>query len=174
MCQFSIIIEPLFESYNGMVSTASAADLCRSTLSWLDQHCSLPALRPSESNTLYTNTDPNIIWTFEMISFPPHFSQWFWVHSASLAPPQPSWPTPACCQSRPPLLWRRVSPLLPWTTPYSPPLRTVCPPCEGAEQNPYCETLLHCSNKTEIQDDVQHTLEEKMRNAWDNIQLQKQ
>lgn len=64
MCQFSIIIEPLFESYNGMVSTASAADLCRSTLSWLDQHCSLLALRPSESST--TNADPNIIWTFEM------------------------------------------------------------------------------------------------------------
>lgn len=50
-CQFSIIIEPLFESYNGMVSTASVEDLCRSTLSWLDQHCSLPALRPSESST---------------------------------------------------------------------------------------------------------------------------
>lgn len=48
--QFSIIIEPLFESYNGMVSTASVEDLCRSTLSWLDQHCSLPALRPSESS----------------------------------------------------------------------------------------------------------------------------
>lgn len=49
--QFSIIIEPLFESYNGMVSTASVEDLCRSTLSWLDQHCSLPSLRPSESST---------------------------------------------------------------------------------------------------------------------------
>ncbi|CAB1353078.1 unnamed protein product [Coregonus sp. 'balchen'] len=47
---FSIIIEPLFESYNGMVSTASVEDLCRTTLSWLDQHCSLPALRPSEFN----------------------------------------------------------------------------------------------------------------------------
>lgn len=34
-----------------MVSTASMEDLCRSTLSWLDQHCSLPALRPSESST---------------------------------------------------------------------------------------------------------------------------
>lgn len=31
-----------------MVSTASVEDLCQSTLSWLDQHCSLPALRPSE------------------------------------------------------------------------------------------------------------------------------
>ncbi|KAI4878120.1 hypothetical protein NFI96_025563 [Prochilodus magdalenae] len=43
---FSVIMEPLFESYNGMVSTASMEDLCRTTLSWLDQHCSLPALRP--------------------------------------------------------------------------------------------------------------------------------
>lgn len=31
-----------------MVSTASMEELCRSTLSWLDQHCSLPMLRPSE------------------------------------------------------------------------------------------------------------------------------
>lgn len=36
-----------------MVSTASVEDLCRSTVSWLDQHCSLPALRPSESVTVY-------------------------------------------------------------------------------------------------------------------------
>lgn len=57
---FSIIIEPLFESYNGMVSTASVEDLCRSTLSWLDQHCSLPALRPmvlSSLRILSTTTD---------------------------------------------------------------------------------------------------------------------
>uniref|UniRef100_A0A4W5KSY1 BHLH domain-containing protein n=1 Tax=Hucho hucho TaxID=62062 RepID=A0A4W5KSY1_9TELE len=47
---FSIIVEPLFESYNRMVSTASVEDLCHTTLSWLDQHCSLPALRPSEFN----------------------------------------------------------------------------------------------------------------------------
>ncbi|XP_061596111.1 carbohydrate-responsive element-binding protein-like isoform X2 [Cololabis saira] len=49
---FSIIIEPLFESYNGMVSTASVEDLCRSTLSWLDQHCALPALRPMVLSSL--------------------------------------------------------------------------------------------------------------------------
>lgn len=49
---FSIIIEPLFESYNGMVSTASVEDLCRSTLSWLDQNCSLPALRPMVLSSL--------------------------------------------------------------------------------------------------------------------------
>ncbi|XP_054481151.1 carbohydrate-responsive element-binding protein-like isoform X2 [Anoplopoma fimbria] len=65
---FSIIIEPLFESYNGMVSTASVEDLCRSTLSWLDQHCSLPALRPMVlsslrilSTTTAILTDPSVL-----------------------------------------------------------------------------------------------------------------
>ncbi|XP_067350549.1 carbohydrate-responsive element-binding protein-like isoform X1 [Channa argus] len=65
---FSIIIEPLFESYNGMVSTASVEDLCQSTLSWLDQHCSLPALRPMVlrslrllSTTTSILTDPSLL-----------------------------------------------------------------------------------------------------------------
>ncbi|XP_012990235.2 carbohydrate-responsive element-binding protein-like [Esox lucius] len=65
---FSMIIEPLFESYNGMVSTASVEDLCRTTLSWLDQHCSLPALRPtvlSSLRLLSTSTsiltDPSLV-----------------------------------------------------------------------------------------------------------------
>ncbi|XP_052412451.1 carbohydrate-responsive element-binding protein-like isoform X5 [Carassius gibelio] len=65
---FSIIMEPLFESFNGMVSTASVDDLCRSTLSWLDQHCSLPALRPtvlSSLRLLSTSTsilsDPSLV-----------------------------------------------------------------------------------------------------------------
>ncbi|XP_037604713.1 carbohydrate-responsive element-binding protein-like [Sebastes umbrosus] len=65
---FSIIIEPLFESYNAMVSTASVEDLCRSTLSWLDQHCSLPALRPMVlsslrllSTTTAILTDPSLL-----------------------------------------------------------------------------------------------------------------
>ncbi|XP_028940211.1 carbohydrate-responsive element-binding protein-like, partial [Antrostomus carolinensis] len=43
---FSIIIRPLFESFNGMVSTASMESLTQTSLAWLDQHCSLPALRP--------------------------------------------------------------------------------------------------------------------------------
>ncbi|KAM4726345.1 LOW QUALITY PROTEIN: carbohydrate-responsive element-binding protein [Anableps anableps] len=65
---FSIIIEPLFESYNGMVSTASVEDLCRSTLSWLDQHCALPSLRPMVlsslrllSTTTAILTDPSLL-----------------------------------------------------------------------------------------------------------------
>ena len=45
--QFSILIRPLFESFNGMVSTASLQSLRQTSLAWLDQYCSLPALRPS-------------------------------------------------------------------------------------------------------------------------------
>ncbi|XP_023061087.2 MLX-interacting protein isoform X1 [Piliocolobus tephrosceles] len=49
---FSIIIKPLFESFKGMVSTSSLEELHRTALSWLDQHCSLPILRPMVLNTL--------------------------------------------------------------------------------------------------------------------------
>ncbi|XP_077731605.1 MLX-interacting protein isoform X3 [Canis aureus] len=49
---FSIIIKPLFESFKGMVSTSSLGELHRTALSWLDQHCSLPVLRPTVLNTL--------------------------------------------------------------------------------------------------------------------------
>lgn len=50
--KFSIIIRSLFDSYNNMVSTASMEELCRTTLAWLDQHCSLVSLRPSEQFSL--------------------------------------------------------------------------------------------------------------------------
>ncbi|KAG7491005.1 MLX-interacting protein isoform X1 [Solea senegalensis] len=49
---FSIIIKPLFESFNGMVSTTSRAELYQTTLEWLDRHCSLPVLRPMVLSTL--------------------------------------------------------------------------------------------------------------------------
>ncbi|XP_073523716.1 carbohydrate-responsive element-binding protein isoform X1 [Phyllobates terribilis] len=49
---FSILIRPLFESFNRMVSTASMADLRATSLEWLDQHCSLPALRPTVLSSL--------------------------------------------------------------------------------------------------------------------------
>ncbi|GCB67601.1 MLX-interacting protein isoform X1 [Scyliorhinus torazame] len=49
---FSIIIKPLFESFNATVVTTSLDDLCKTTLSWLDQHCSLPVLRPMVLSTL--------------------------------------------------------------------------------------------------------------------------
>jgi len=50
--QFSIIIKPLFESFKGMVSTSSLEELHRTALSWLDQHCSLPVLRPTALHSL--------------------------------------------------------------------------------------------------------------------------
>uniref|UniRef100_A0A663EKN3 MLX interacting protein like n=1 Tax=Aquila chrysaetos chrysaetos TaxID=223781 RepID=A0A663EKN3_AQUCH len=49
---FSIIIRPLFESFNGMVSTASMESLTQTSLAWLDQHCSLPVLRPTVLSSL--------------------------------------------------------------------------------------------------------------------------
>ncbi|XP_017269345.1 MLX-interacting protein isoform X2 [Kryptolebias marmoratus] len=49
---FSIIIRPLFESFNGMVSTTSKAELYQTTLQWLENHCSLPVLRPMVLSTL--------------------------------------------------------------------------------------------------------------------------
>ncbi|MBZ3891464.1 MLX-interacting protein [Sciurus carolinensis] len=49
---FSIIIKPLFESFKGMVSTRSLEELQQTALSWLDQHCSLPILRPMVLSTL--------------------------------------------------------------------------------------------------------------------------
>ncbi|KAL4660598.1 carbohydrate-responsive element-binding protein-like [Arapaima gigas] len=59
---FSVIFQPLFESYNGMVSTASVEDLCRTTLCWLDQHCSLPALRPTVLSSLrFLSTSTSIL-----------------------------------------------------------------------------------------------------------------
>ncbi|XP_041083745.1 MLX-interacting protein-like isoform X2 [Polyodon spathula] len=49
---FSIITKPLFESFNGMVSTTSLDDMCNTTLSWLEEHCPLPVLRPMVLSTL--------------------------------------------------------------------------------------------------------------------------
>ncbi|XP_021570495.1 carbohydrate-responsive element-binding protein, partial [Carlito syrichta] len=49
---FSILIRPLFESFNGMVSTANLHSLRQTSMAWLDQYCSLPALRPTILNSL--------------------------------------------------------------------------------------------------------------------------
>nr|XP_060612703.1 carbohydrate-responsive element-binding protein isoform X1 [Anolis sagrei ordinatus] len=49
---FSIIMRPLFESFNGMVSTSSIESLSQTSLAWLDQYCSLPALRPTVLSSL--------------------------------------------------------------------------------------------------------------------------
>uniref|UniRef100_A0A8C8RS98 BHLH domain-containing protein n=1 Tax=Pelusios castaneus TaxID=367368 RepID=A0A8C8RS98_9SAUR len=49
---FSVLIKPLFESYREAVSTSSAKDFCQSVLGWLEQHCTLPVLRPAISSSL--------------------------------------------------------------------------------------------------------------------------
>jgi len=46
------LMRQLFEEYNNMVSTASVEDFCRTVLAWLEQHCSLPALRPAALSSL--------------------------------------------------------------------------------------------------------------------------
>ena len=67
--QFSRIIAPLFDSYNNMVSTASFDEVCRTTLTWLDQHCSLVALRPGWSIVFIFGLDSQtllreFLWSF--------------------------------------------------------------------------------------------------------------
>ncbi|XP_041348704.1 carbohydrate-responsive element-binding protein-like [Gigantopelta aegis] len=49
---FSVLIGSLFDSYNNSVSTSSTDELCRTVLAWLDQSCSLVALRPMVLNAL--------------------------------------------------------------------------------------------------------------------------
>lgn len=50
--QFSILLEPLMVSFNTSVSTASIEDLYRSTMLWVEQHCSLVDLRPGKEDKL--------------------------------------------------------------------------------------------------------------------------
>lgn len=44
--KFSFLIRPLFEVYDENVVTTSAEVFCQSVLTWLQQQCSLVALRP--------------------------------------------------------------------------------------------------------------------------------
>ncbi|GAB0086796.1 carbohydrate-responsive element-binding protein [Sergentomyia squamirostris] len=57
---FGLIFEPLLNSFNSTVSIASLDELCRTTMQWVDQNCSLVELRPAVTNKLRylsTNTD---------------------------------------------------------------------------------------------------------------------
>ncbi|KAG8125387.1 hypothetical protein E2320_020582 [Naja naja] len=49
---FSVIIKPLFESYTTTVNTGNIKDFCQSVMNWLEQHCTLPILRPAISSSL--------------------------------------------------------------------------------------------------------------------------
>ncbi|XP_033224380.1 MLX-interacting protein-like isoform X2 [Belonocnema kinseyi] len=59
---FSILLEPLMTSFTTSVSTASIDDLYRSTIVWVEQHCSLVDLRPAVLNSLrYLSTATEIL-----------------------------------------------------------------------------------------------------------------
>ncbi|KAF5290929.1 hypothetical protein FQA39_LY14535 [Lamprigera yunnana] len=49
---FSLLCRPLLTSFNNFVSTSSLEDLYRSTLHWIEQHCTLVDLRPVVLNSL--------------------------------------------------------------------------------------------------------------------------
>ncbi|KAK9869757.1 hypothetical protein WA026_003489 [Henosepilachna vigintioctopunctata] len=49
---FSLIFRPLLVSFNNIVSTSSVEELYRSTILWVEQHCTLGDLRPVVLNSL--------------------------------------------------------------------------------------------------------------------------
>ncbi|KAK4879839.1 hypothetical protein RN001_007985 [Aquatica leii] len=59
---FSLLFRPLLSSFNNFVSTSSLEDLYRSTLHWIEQHCTLVDLRPVVLNSLrYLSTKTDIL-----------------------------------------------------------------------------------------------------------------
>ncbi|KAF5308769.1 hypothetical protein FQR65_LT06001 [Abscondita terminalis] len=59
---FSLLFRPLLSSFNNFVSTSSLEDLYRSTLHWVEQHCTLVDLRPVVLNSLrYLSTKTDIL-----------------------------------------------------------------------------------------------------------------
>ncbi|XP_046681410.1 MLX-interacting protein isoform X2 [Homalodisca vitripennis] len=48
----SLLCEPLLASFNAQVSTQSLEEMYRTTLGWVEQHCTLSVLRPLMSNAL--------------------------------------------------------------------------------------------------------------------------
>ena len=60
--QFSVLMRQLFEEYNNMVSTVNVEEFCRTVLGWLEQHCSLPALRPGEFINDFVTNSHGALW----------------------------------------------------------------------------------------------------------------
>ncbi|KAH9383808.1 hypothetical protein HPB48_025578 [Haemaphysalis longicornis] len=59
---FSLLLEPLLESYNQTVSKAGVDEMCKTVLVWVEQNCSLRALRPGVLDSLrYLSTSTNIL-----------------------------------------------------------------------------------------------------------------
>ncbi|XP_008109534.1 MLX-interacting protein isoform X3 [Anolis carolinensis] len=78
---FSVVIKPLFESYTRTVNTTSIKEFRQSVLSWLEQHCTLPILRPAISGSLLNLSKITSILTqpaqlpeqaLRAVSCPPH------------------------------------------------------------------------------------------------------
>ncbi|XP_060628181.2 MLX-interacting protein-like isoform X1 [Anolis sagrei] len=78
---FSVVIKPLFESYTRTVNTTSIKEFRQSVLSWLEQHCTLPILRPAISGSLLNLSKITSILTqpaqlpeqaLQAVSCPPH------------------------------------------------------------------------------------------------------
>ncbi|XP_066467575.1 MLX-interacting protein-like [Tiliqua scincoides] len=78
---FSRVIKPLFDSYTRTVSTGNTKEFCQSVMSWLEQHCSLPILRPAISGSLLELSKITSILTqpsrlpeqaLQAVSCPPH------------------------------------------------------------------------------------------------------
>ncbi|CAB4064630.1 MLX [Lepeophtheirus salmonis] len=60
---FSLLMRPLLESFETSVGTGTFEDLCRTSLSWLDQHCSMRFLRSSCLKSLtYLSTSTDILY----------------------------------------------------------------------------------------------------------------
>lgn len=59
---FSLMVKPLLSSYNNFVTTTSLDELYRSTMLWVEQHCTLVGLRPIVLNSLrYLCTKTDIL-----------------------------------------------------------------------------------------------------------------
>lgn len=53
---FSLLFRPLLTTFNNVVSTTSMDDLYRSTMLWVEQHCTLVDLRPSKPQFISLTT----------------------------------------------------------------------------------------------------------------------
>lgn len=71
--QLGLIFEPLLNSFNSTVSVASMEELYRSTMIWVDQHCSLVEIRPGKHRWYCCNSSISDFWpkllSLELIIF---------------------------------------------------------------------------------------------------------
>ena len=51
--QFSVMIRPLFESFQESTVTRTLQEFIQSVLKWFDDNCQLPILRPGNGNNQF-------------------------------------------------------------------------------------------------------------------------